>query len=201
MIYPPAIQVPGPTMKTSGYLTVSGVVGHSAVGYESGLLAVLNDVTSPREQLASWHFSVLYDGTVWQHYDTNIRCWHAQGANSFSIGIEHEGGHDPVDEPLTPPQLAASIALVRWLGQQFGFPLKRQEGLWEHNEFANKPCPSGRIPWDLYVEEDMDTVTAQRLAALLAASLIVLSGGDVRDLSQQDKDRLKEVSDAAQVLY
>lgn len=102
---------------------------------------------------SSWHFSVLYDGTVEQHYDTEVQCWHAQAANAFAIGIEHEGGYDPENEPQQAAQLTASVALVRWLGETHGFPLQRDEPertLYEHNEFYRKPCPSGRIPWQEY---------------------------------------------------
>jgi N-acetyl-anhydromuramyl-L-alanine amidase AmpD len=74
------------------------------------------------------------------------------------IGIEHEGGFDPEDEPLTEAQRSESVALVRWLSKRHGFPLIRRAGLWEHREVApaSAPtaCPSGRIPWKYYISEE-----------------------------------------------
>lgn len=175
MRYPNAIWLPGPTWKVNGApLTPRGVVAHSAVGFRSGLLSVLHG-----SERASWHFSILFDGTVWQHYERQ-QCWHAQAANSFTFGIEHEGGFDPEDEPLTEAQLAASVALVRWLGKTYGFPLVRDplvgRTLFEHNEFHPKPCPSGRIQWERYTEletEDDMTEDERELLRLTAKTFVL----------------------------
>lgn len=161
--YPAATQHPGPPSKT-GYPGLSvnactGVACHSMVGYVGGALAELDKL----ERRASWHFSVLRDGTVLQHYDSTAIAWHAGSPpwNTRLIGIEHEGGFSPTDEPLTPAQLAASVTLVRWLSATHGFPLRRGDGLWEHHEIAPATdptsCPSGRIPWAAYTEERMPT--------------------------------------------
>lgn len=160
-IYPPATQRPGPIDK-QGYGSVvvnacRGVVCHSMVGYRAGALIEL-DKASRR---ASWHFSVLQSGEVLQHYPVNAVTWHCGSAqwNEKLIGIEHEGGFDPADEPLTDAQREASVALVRWLSQECGFPLERKVALWEHNEVAPPSdatsCPSNRIPWDAYTEARM----------------------------------------------
>ena len=162
--------VPGPLVKTEpGSRVPSGVVCHSAVGYQGGLMSVLNGT-----RRASWHFSVLQDGTVWQHYDTLEVAWHAQGANATCVGIEHEGGYQPADEPLTPAQLAASVKLVRWLAQEHGFGLVRKQTLWEHNDWWQTSCPSGRIPWDAYTEED--TVSEKEAAELREQNAILTAG-------------------------
>lgn len=149
MWYPNAVIRHGPDWKRNANpLWPQGAVLHSAVGYEGGLYDVLDSNTP-----SSWHFSILYSGVVVQHYDTSAQLWHAQAANSFAVGIEHEGGYSPEDEPLTPAQLASSIALVRWLGEVHNFPLQRAEPgrtLFEHNQFYPKPCPSNRIPWEEY---------------------------------------------------
>jgi N-acetyl-anhydromuramyl-L-alanine amidase AmpD len=102
---------------------------------------------------ASWHFSVLKDGRVIQHYPTTSACWHAGGpaANNKFIGIEHEGR---VGEALTPEQLASSVGLVRWIAQEEGWLMARHTTMFEHNEVYNTACPSGRIPWEAYVSDD-----------------------------------------------
>src|SRR6185295_19922497 len=104
-----------------------GVVCHSMAGALTGALAELD---RPQRR-ASWHFSVATDGRVLQHYDTLTIAWHCGSRpwNSKLIGIEHEGGYDHVDEPLTREQLAARVALVRWLAAEHGFPLIRGQGL------------------------------------------------------------------------
>jgi N-acetyl-anhydromuramyl-L-alanine amidase AmpD len=157
--YPPAIQRPGPAAKI-GYPgatrnAAAGIVCHSMVGSAAGAMAVLDDPA----RRASWHFSVLRDGAVLQHFDSHAVAWHCGSRewNARTIGIEHEGGFEPADEPLTPPQRASSVALVRWLAAQHGFALRRGDGLWEHREVApaSDPtaCPSGRIPWQHYTAE------------------------------------------------
>lgn len=141
--------------RNGGVNTCQGIVMHSMVGPYS---AALGELKSPTRR-ASWHFSIKQDGTVVQHADTAIRCWHAGSVyNNSTIGIEHEGGLNPVHEPLTPAQLAASVALVRWLSKTLGFPMVRQVALWEHHEVSvlGTQCPSGRIPWAEYTKEEDD---------------------------------------------
>jgi len=161
MFYPNATWRAGPSEKR-GYPGVTtnaarGVVCHSMVGYLAGAMARLDSADR-----ASWHFSVLQNGTVLQHYNTADVTWHCGSRewNQKLIGIEHEGGYDPVDEPLTVPQRDASVTLVRWLAREHGFPLERQVSLWEHHEIAppSDPtaCPSGRIPWEFYTTEETD---------------------------------------------
>jgi hypothetical protein len=161
MNYPTAHAVPGPPAKQNGGINrCTGVVCHSMVG---SYAAALGELKNP-ERRASWHYSVLQNGAVIAHYADEAQTWHAGSAfNNFTIGIEHEGGLGPYNEPLTPRQTDASVSLVRWLAQAHGFPLVRQKGLWEHREVSDKPtaCPSGRIPWEKYplpppVEEDDD---------------------------------------------
>lgn len=115
--YPKAIVRPGPASKT-GYGTLQvnakrGVVCHSMVGFFAGAMAELDKL----ERRASWHFSILRDGRVFQHYDTDKITWHAGSVwgNSRFIGVEHEGGFSPENEPLTDAQREASVALVKWI--------------------------------------------------------------------------------------
>ena len=161
MNYPPAVQRSGPGWKT-GYPPIyknggRGVVCHSMVGSYAG---AMNRLAS--QDRASWHFSVTKAGTVYQHYRVDEITWHAGSPrwNQALIGIEHEGGAPGNEsEPLTPAQRDASVALVRWLSQQCGFPLVRRVGLWEHNELYQTACPSGRIPWQFYEEEEEMAIT------------------------------------------
>jgi N-acetyl-anhydromuramyl-L-alanine amidase AmpD len=165
--YPGANRRPGPAQKAQGMNNpAKGVVLHSMVGYRSGAYSVLDTVTGPRRTVA-WHFSVYQNGTVEQHYPLEAVLHHAgdwgddnDGANGNGelIGIEHEGGFSPVNEPLTERQSDASVELVRWIAQQRGWVPSRSypRTLWEHREISNEPteCPSGRIPWHRYTPKE-----------------------------------------------
>ena len=93
------------------------------VGYYAGAMAELDKLT----RRASWHFSVLRDGRVFQHYDTKIITWHCGSVywNARLIGIEHEGGYMPHNEPLTAPQLESSVRLVKWIAATHVFEPSR----------------------------------------------------------------------------
>lgn len=149
MKYPEAIWQPGPTWKVwSEDNAIAGVIEHSMEGEDEGAWSVLNGDTQ-----ASWHFSVMYDGAVFQHYGLSSTPWHAgsKAQNIRLIGVEHEGRKG---EPLTPAQLKASVALTRWIARQGGWRMERGKTLFEHREVSNTTCPNGRIPWEYYTEED-----------------------------------------------
>jgi hypothetical protein len=124
------------------------------------------------QSAVSWHFSVLKDGTVFQHYPTTSACWHSGSPanNNKYIGIEHEG---KAGEPLTESQLKSSVGLVKWLAAEEGWVLERGSTLFEHNELYLTACPSGRIPWGYYLndpnhEDNFDTgLTRIRLEDML----------------------------------
>ena len=148
MRYPEAIWYPDPTPNVySGVNPAAGVICHSAEGYRNGLWIGIEQPS------VSWHFSILYDGSVWQHHDLTSRVWHAGSAwgNQNLIGIEHEG---LIGEPLTPAQVKASVTLTRWIARQGGWRMERGKTLFEHNEVSSTSCPNDRIPWEAYVEED-----------------------------------------------
>lgn len=120
-------------------------------GYEAGAWSVLDGNAQ-----ASWHFSVMQDGRVFQHYDITEGCWHAgaRAANLRLIGIEHEGRSG---EPFTEAQIQASTALVAWIARERGWKPVRDATLVEHWKVpgAVTTCPNGRIPWSRYEEDDV----------------------------------------------
>lgn len=139
-VYPDAEWAQGPLWKTYlAFNNVRGVVLHSAEG--TNLVGELNSDTNH-----SWHFSVYRDGRVQQHYVMSTVTWHAGPANFDMVGIEHEGF---AGEPLTTKQLAASIKLVKWIGEQAGWK-PSTDTLHAHSEYMSTACPSGRIPWENY---------------------------------------------------
>ncbi len=178
------VQMPGPVANT-GYSdgkpnTNNGVVCHSSEGDWSD---TYGPVDTMKQRGLSWHFSVFKSGRVEQHFGIKVVTWHGgnRPINECLIGIEHEG---VAGEPLTLVQLAASIALVKWCGEQGGWPLVRHQSLWEHNEVVGQyspnagptTCPNGRIPWDEYTkEEDMTLIPLSDTAKV---KLGLALGGD-----------------------
>lgn len=149
----------GPGKPYSKPNTVDGIVWHSAEGYVGGLHSVLEQPDS--ERVAAWHFSVLYNGTVEQHYPLDAVLWHAGSdyAHRNLIGVEHEGGFVDKSEPLRPAQLTASVELFHWIAEQGDFTLTREgtkptKTLWEHKEISDTStlCPSDRPQWDEYLK-------------------------------------------------
>lgn len=151
-----------------------GDVKHSAEGWA----AYLKFLVQSSLAIKSWHFSVLTDGTKWQHYPINVHCWHAGDtdddhdvrANIELVGIEHEG---LVGTPLTAEQTQATIEISRFCAGVFErtaayarFPVQPADGwtLVEHTEVSNTftACPSGRIPW----EDVLERLTPQNVDLL-----------------------------------
>ena len=180
--YPQAIQMPGPPGKVyPEENTVEGVIMHSMQGdYTPGATSVLFDETviANRYRAACWHFSILKDGTVYQHYALDKAPFHAGNGlnNRRLIGVEHEGGPPGnLSEPLTEAQVAAGVALLRWMATQAQWrELSRATTLWEHNESTGTVCPSGRIEWHRYVSP----VTPQPPVSGTAPIVTPLPGGE-----------------------
>lgn len=175
---PEAVKVPGHPDKI-GYESLGfgatgpkrGTIVHSAEGWG----AYLKFLVQTPLAIKSWHFSILQDGTIWQHYPIDAHCWHAGDtddddevrANIDLDGIEEEG---LVGQPLTPEQTSSTVRVIRFQADYFDrdgsyarFPIQPANGwtLGEHNQVSNTytACPSDRIPWDdvlegLEVEED-----------------------------------------------
>lgn len=176
---PGAIKVPGNPDKIGYQRLGFGAIGpkrgdvkHSAEGWG----AYLKFLVQTRLAIKSWHFTVLTDGTKWQHYPINAHCWHAGDtdddddvrANIELVGIEHEG---LAGTPLNAEQTQATTEITEFCADYFEranayarFPVQPSDGwtLVEHTEVSNTftACPSGRIPWDdilelLKVEDEM----------------------------------------------
>lgn len=194
-----AERYPGPPDKVYSQPNTAQIyVPHSAVGYYPGWLSRLNSQERDAAgrytpyAAASVHGFIMYDGKVIQHYPITASCW-ASGnkrANTTGIAFENEGGHDPVDEPLTAAQLASNIRIIQELSAAKGWEPKRPPGalmqdptvtLLEHNEcvelWGGSPtaCPSHRIPWnaileaigeedeDMFTDDDRKVVQANRM--------------------------------------
>ena len=81
------------------------------------------------------HFVIARSGAVYQLVDLGTRCRHAFGVNWTAIGIEHVGYSD-AEIMGNRRQLAASLALTRWLRCQYGIPTR---GVIGHAETGRSP--------------------------------------------------------------
>jgi N-acetylmuramoyl-L-alanine amidase-like protein len=81
------------------------------------------------------HFLIARDGTIYQLVDERIRCRHAFGVNDVALGIEHIGFSD-AEVMGNRRQLAASLALTRWLACRHGIRVRDVLG---HSETARSP--------------------------------------------------------------
>ena len=64
----------------------------------------------------SAHYVIARDGKIYQMVRDGDKAWHAKGANTDSIGIEHSAA---AGEQMTSPQEQSSIALIKWLLSEY----------------------------------------------------------------------------------
>jgi N-acetylmuramoyl-L-alanine amidase len=88
------------------------------------------------------HFVIDRDGTIHQLVSINIMCRHTVGLNWTAIGIEHVGYSDQqvFDDRQ---QMAASLALVRWLRCRLHIEVRNVIG---HNESLSSPYHHENVP-------------------------------------------------------
>jgi beta-N-acetylhexosaminidase len=111
------------------------------------------------------HFLVEPRGRIDQLVPLSLRCRHTVGLNWTAIGIENVGLSD--QEILhRPAQLAASLALTRWLRCHYDIALKNVIG---HNESLSSPYHHERVPaFQHQTHSDWNHADMQRYRALLA---------------------------------
>jgi N-acetylmuramoyl-L-alanine amidase len=88
------------------------------------------------------HFLVEPSGRIDQLVALNIRCRHTTGLNWTAIGIENVGESD-AQVLGDRAQMAASLALTRWLRCSYGITLTDVIG---HNESLSSPYHRDRVP-------------------------------------------------------
>ena len=83
------------------------------------LLSDRKDIVKASALNVSSHFMVARDGTIYRLMPENWMARHVIGLNYSSIGVENIGGKDNKSEDLTPAQLKANIALVKYLKAKY----------------------------------------------------------------------------------
>lgn len=167
-----------------GVNPVKGVFFHSAEGYASVLLDP-NSIYGYNGRY-SWHFTNVFNGTVYQHYPFTARCWHATAANNEYAGGENEG-YAPNEKSLTNAQVESlrriNADLIAWPGAKMKAATRtgdKAQTNWEHREVVwlggeATSCPNGRIPWDKILQEgpEMSQQEIEELADRRALSLVL----------------------------
>ena len=88
------------------------------------------------------HFVIDRSGVIHQLVPLNIMCRHTVGLNWTAIGIEHVGYSD--QQVLSnPPEIHASLELVRWLRCRFHITVNNVIG---HNESLTSPYHHENVP-------------------------------------------------------
>jgi hypothetical protein len=103
---------------------------------EGSLASTLAEFQKSGGRQVSAHYVIDRNGDIYQMVNDSDRANHCMGANQNSIGIEHVGGDT---DSLATPQAAASIALIRWLLDQYDIPRTNIFG----HDFTPGYCGSG----------------------------------------------------------
>src|SRR5205085_359915 len=88
------------------------------------------------------HFVIDRDGTIHQLVPVTVMCRHTVGLNWTAIGIEQVGYSDQ-QVLATPPEIRASLELVRWLRCRFHIGISNVIG---HNESLTSPYHHENVP-------------------------------------------------------
>ncbi len=112
----------------------------------------------------SAHFLVHRDGTIEQLLPVTRVGRHAIGLNHTAIGIENVGDGDRW--PLTDAQVAANVALVRWLAEEH--PITHLLGHHETNRLDGQPLFREQDPDYRTVKQDPGDAFMARVRAEVA---------------------------------
>jgi DNA-binding protein Fis len=86
---------------------------------EAPLKSTIAEFTRPNQRQVSAHYVIDRNGDIYQMVSDSDRANHCRGANANSIGIEHVGTDQDV---LATAQGNSSVALIRWLLEQYDVP-------------------------------------------------------------------------------
>lgn len=100
------------------------------------LLTDRKDIAKASLLNVSSHFMVARDGTIYRLMPENWMARHVIGLNYSSIGVENIGGKGNKAEDLTPAQLKANIALVRYLKAKYP-SIEYMIGHYEYTQMEN----------------------------------------------------------------
>jgi len=87
--------------------------------YPQRLLTDRKDIAAASALNVSAHYLIDRDGTIYQLMPDNWMARHVIGLNYAAIGVENVGGEKNKEKDLTPEQVRANIALVKYLKAKY----------------------------------------------------------------------------------
>ncbi|MFG2058371.1 N-acetylmuramoyl-L-alanine amidase [Micromonospora sp. NPDC048930] len=148
--YPSAHWVPASTANYSAGRSsaITTIVIHVTQGSYAG---TINWFQNPSAQVSAHYVVRSGDGDITQMVREEDTAWHVRDANSYSLGIEHEGY---VDQPswFTDSMYRASAGLTRYLADKWGLPRDRNH-IKGHNEMPGNDHtdPGPYWNWNYYM--------------------------------------------------
>jgi beta-N-acetylhexosaminidase len=106
--------------------------------YPQKLRSARKDIAAASALNVSAHYLIDRDGTIYQLMPDNWMARHVIGLNYSAIGVENVGGEANKKEDLTPAQVAANRALVRYLKEKYP-TIAYLIGHYEYREMENNP--------------------------------------------------------------
>ncbi|MCP2329108.1 N-acetyl-anhydromuramyl-L-alanine amidase AmpD [Hamadaea flava] len=148
--YPPAhwVAANGSNYSPGRSSAISTIVIHVTQGSYAGTISWFQN---PSAQVSAHYVVRSSDGDITQMVREEDTAYHVRDANSYAIGIEHEGY---VDDPgwFTDSMYRSSAALTRYLADKWGLP-KNRTAIKGHNEMPGNDHtdPGGYWNWDYYM--------------------------------------------------
>ena len=134
--------------RSGGTSAIRRVVIHTTEGTYDGAISWFRNSSSD----VSAHYVVRRsDGHITQMVRDRDRAWHAAGANSDTIGIEHEGAAAS-PSTWTTAILESSARLTAWLTLQYDIPVDRDHIVAHSDVTSYKVDPGAHFPWTQYLQ-------------------------------------------------
>ena len=139
---------------TASYCSKTTLIIHAIEGSASGCLSWFRNCNAE----VSAHYVVSETGQVWQCVDEDYKAWHVGCANSYCIGIEHEGHTADASHPIA--LYNASAKLAKDICDRWGIPKQHNTcppGILGHLDINNCVChgdhtdPGPGWNWDYYI--------------------------------------------------
>lgn len=142
-----------PNFSSRGSQKITKIVNHYTVSRTAD--AAISWFLNPAAKVSA-HYVIDRNGEIFQVVDPAKKAWHCYGNNDTTIGIEHVAMQH---EALTSAQLAASVALQKWLLAEYHLKPDAIEGhRWMPKNVGHTDCPG----W-LYGEWTREAFEAWRM--------------------------------------
>jgi hypothetical protein len=148
--YPPAhwVAANGNNYQPGRSSAITTIVIHVTQGSYSGTISWFQN---PSAQVSAHYVVRSSDGDITQMVREEDTAYHVNSANSYALGIEHEGF---IDDPswFTDPMYRASAGLTRYLADKWGIPRDRAH-IMGHNEVPGNDHtdPGPYWDWNYYI--------------------------------------------------